>query len=173
MSYLVAVLSDKSKAEAAYYALQKQGVASDRINILGQGYQSADEYGFIDPIESVRKETTREISWIVPFGFVAGFVFNWLTGISIFDAIPAIGNHLIGGLFGAAAGVLGAYLNSTNVVGLINSDETLPSRNRLDAGKYLIIVKGPDSATNERATNVLNQFEPENIQGYNDPVDNN
>jgi hypothetical protein len=173
MSYLVAVLSDRSKAEAAYSALQKEGVATDRINILGKGYQSADEYGFIDPIQSVRKEATREISWIVPFGFVAGFAFNWLTGITIFDTIPAIGNHLIGGLLGAAAGGLGAYLNSTNVVGVINSDETLPYRNRLDAGKYLIVVKGAESEITDRATNVLNQFEPEKIQGHNAPADNN
>jgi hypothetical protein len=173
MGYLVAVLSDKSTAEAAYSALTKEGLPSDRINILGKGYRRADEYGFIDPIESVRKEATREISWIVPFGFVAGFAFNWLTGITIFDTIPAIGNHLIGGLFGAAAGVLGAYLNSTNVVGVLNSDETLPYRNRLDAGKYLIVVKGTESEMADRATNVLNQFEPEKIQGYNDPADRN
>lgn len=173
MSYLIAVLSDKSKAEAAYCALAKEGLPSDRINILGNGYQSADEYGFIDPIESVRKEATREISWLVPFGFVAGFAFNWLTGITIFDTIPAIGNHLIGGLFGAAAGALGAYFNSTNVVAILNSDETLPYRNRLDAGKYLIVVKGTESEITDRATNVLNQFEPEKIQGYNDPVNNN
>lgn len=170
MSYLVAVLSDKSQAEAAYSALEKEGLPSDRIDILGNGYQSADDYGFIDPIQSVRQEATRELYWLIPFGFVAGFLFNWLTGITIFNTIPAIGNHVIGGIFGAAAGSLGAYWNSATVVGVINSDDTLPYRNRLDAGKYLIVVKGTESEVTDRATNVLNQFSPENIQGYTDSI---
>jgi hypothetical protein len=167
MSYLVAVLPDRTHAEAAYTALAKEGLSKDRVNILGQGFQGADDYGFIDPIQSVRKAATRKITWLVPFGFGSGFVFNWLTGIAILDTVPALGNHIIGGLFGAAAGGLGAYLNSVNV-GVINSDNTLPYRNRLDAGQYLIVVEGTDEIT-DRAKNVLEQFEPEQIQGYPEP----
>jgi hypothetical protein len=50
MNYLVAVLPDRTQAEAAYSALEKEGLPNDGINILGDGYQSADEYGLIDPI---------------------------------------------------------------------------------------------------------------------------
>jgi hypothetical protein len=167
MSYLVAVLPDRTQAEAAYTALAKEGLSKDHVNILGQGFQGADDYGFIDPIQSVRKAATRKITWLVPFGFGSGFVFNWLTGIAILDTVPALGNHIIGGLFGAAAGGLGAYLNSVNV-GVINSDNTLPYRNRLDAGQYLIVVEGTDEIT-DRAKNVLEPFEPEQMQGYPEP----
>jgi hypothetical protein len=164
MSYLVAALADRRQVEAAAAALAKAGLSKDRVNILGQGFQGADDYGFIDPIQSVRKAATQKITWIVPFGFLAGFAFNWLTGIAILDRVPAIGNQILGGIFGAAAGGLGAYLNSVNV-GIIDSDETLPYRNRLAAGQYLIIVKGTDEIT-DRATNVLKEFELEKIQGY-------
>jgi hypothetical protein len=47
MNYLIAVLSDRIQAEAAYSALGKEGLPYDQINILGNGYQSADEYGLI------------------------------------------------------------------------------------------------------------------------------
>jgi hypothetical protein len=43
--------------------------------------------------------------------------------------------------------------------------DALPYRNRLDAGKYLIVVQGSENLTRQ-ATRILRQFEPENIQGY-------
>jgi hypothetical protein len=53
-----------------------------------------------------------------------------------------VGNHILGDLFGAAAGALGAYF-SGGVTGLtIESGDALPYRNRLNAGKYLVIVQG-------------------------------
>ena len=102
------------------------------------------------------------------FGFIAGFAFNWLTSIQILPIAP-IGNHIIGGIFGAAAGVLGAYLSGGTIGLTIGSGDALPYRNRLNAGKYLIIVEGTDELTRQ-ATRVLRQFEPENIQGYTEPM---
>jgi hypothetical protein len=43
--------------------------------------------------------------------------------------------------------------------------DALPYRNRLNAGKYLIVVKGNESVTRQ-ATSILRRFDPENIQGY-------
>ncbi len=168
MNYLVAVLSDRSQAEAAYSALAKEGLPSNQINVLGEGYKSADEYGLINPNVAASKETRRELYWLMSFGFVAGFAFNWLTSIQLLPIAP-IGNHLIGGIFGAAAGVLGAYLSGRTIGLTIGSGDALPYRNRLNAGKYLIIVEGTDELT-RRATGVLRQFEPENIQGYTEPM---
>jgi hypothetical protein len=74
-----------------------------------------------------------------------------------------------GGCFGAAAGALCAYF-SGGVAGLtIGNGDALPYRNRLNAGKYLVIVQGTGELVN-RATRVLRQFEPENLQGYNEPL---
>ncbi len=116
MNCLIAVLTDRTQAEAAYSALEKEGLPNDGINILG-------------------------------------------------------------GIFGAGAGALGAYF-SGGAVGLTilqrrgyanGSGDALPYRNRLNAGKYLIIIKGTGELI-DRATRVLRQFEPENIQGYNEPI---
>ncbi len=169
MNYLVAVLSDRIQAEAAYSALAKEGLPNDQINLLGNGHQSADEYGLINPQQAARQGVKRELYWTVPFGFVAGYAFNWLTAIQILPAISPIANHIIGGLFGAAAGVMGAYF-SGGIVGLtVGSGDALPYRNRLNSGKYLIIVKGTGELTRQ-ATLILRQFEPENIQGYAEPM---
>jgi hypothetical protein len=37
--------------------------------------------------------------------------------------------------------------------------------NRLEAGKYLVAVKGSEDLT-KQAAGILQQFEPEDIQGY-------
>ncbi|UBF26539.1 hypothetical protein K9N68_00555 [Kovacikia minuta CCNUW1] len=169
MNYLVAVLSNRSQAEAAYSALEKEGLPNSQIDILGNGYKSADEYGLINPQQAALKGAKRQVYWLIPFGFAAGYAFNLLTGIEISPAIAPIGNHLIGGLLGAAAGVLGAYVAGGSVGFTIGSGDALPYRNRLNAGKYLIIVKGPDELMRQ-ATRILRQFEPENIQGYAEPL---
>jgi hypothetical protein len=169
MNYLVAVLPDRSQAEAAYSALAQEGLPNDGINILGEGYQSADEYGLIDPNVEAKKEIKRELFWLVGFGFVAGYAFNWLTAIEILPTLAPIGNHILGGVFGAAAGALGAYFSGGAVGLTVGSGDALPYRNRLNAGKYLIIIKGTSELI-DRSTRILRQFEPENIQGYSEPI---
>jgi hypothetical protein len=169
MNYLVAVLPDRSQAEAAYSALEQEGLPNDGINILGEGYQSADEYGLIDPNVEAKKEIKRELFWLVGFGFVAGYAFNWLTAIEIIPHFTPIGNHILGGIFGAGAGALGAYCSGGTVGLTVGSGDALPYRNRLNAGKYLIIIKGTGELI-DRATRILRQFEPENMQGYREPI---
>jgi len=164
MNYLVAVLSDRIQAEEAYTALEKEGVPTEQVDILGNGYKSADEYGLIDPNQQARKGAIREAYWLIPFGFVAGYAFNLLTGIEILP-IGGLANHLIGGLLGAASGGLGAFLVGGGVGLTVGSGDALPYRNRLNEGKYLIVVKGKEELTRQ-ATRVLRSFEPENIQGY-------
>ncbi|HCF27106.1 MAG TPA: hypothetical protein DEV81_07855 [Cyanobacteria bacterium UBA11049] len=168
MNYLVAVLSDRIQAEAAYTALEKEGLPTNSIDILGQGYKSADEFGLIDPNQQARKGAKRLLYWLVPFGFVAGYAFNYLTGIEILPINP-VGNHIIGGILGAASGALGAYFVGGGVGLSVGSGDALPYRNRLNAGKYLVVVKGTEELTRQ-ATQILRSFEPENIQGYAEPT---
>ncbi len=168
MNYLVAVLSDRIQAEAAYSALEKEGLPMENVAILGRGYQSADEYGLIDPKEEAGKLAKLMSSWLIPFGFAAGFIFNLITGLKTFAWAGEMGNHLIGGVLGAIAGAMGSFFVGGGVGLIVGGGDALPYRNRLDAGKYLIVVKGSDALT-RRATSILRQFNPENIQGYTDP----
>ena len=164
MNYLVAVLSNRNQAEAAYSALEQEGLSNNQFDILGRGYKSADEYGLIDPTQQASKGAKRLVYWLVPFGFASGYAFNLLSGIEVLP-IGSFGNHILGGLLGAASGALGAYFVGGGVGLTIGSGDALPYRNRLNAGKYLIIVKGTEDLVRQ-ATSILRQFEPENIQGY-------
>ena len=168
MNYLIAVLPDKTQAQAAYSALTNEGLSPNQIDILGSGYKSADDYNLIDPNQQARKGAKRLLYWLVPFGFIAGYAFNYLTGIEIL-ALGNLASHIVGGLLGAASGALGAYLVGGGVGLTVGSGDALAYRNRLNAGKYLIVVKGTEELT-RRATGILRSFEPENIQGYVEPT---
>ncbi|MFB2896278.1 hypothetical protein ACE1CI_25490 [Aerosakkonemataceae cyanobacterium BLCC-F50] len=167
MNYLVAVLSDRIQAEAAYSALEKEGFAMDKVTILGRGYKSADEFGLIDPNEQAIKQAKFMAFWLIPFGFVAGTTFSVITGLNTFAWAGEIGNHLIGGVLGAISGAMGSIFAGGGTGLIFGGGDALPYRNRLNAGKYLIVVKGSETLT-RRATNILRQFEPENMQGYVD-----
>lgn len=163
-NYLVTVLPDRIQAEDAYSALRRADISPDHISMLGRGYMSADEYGLIDPNQQADKNT-RQLVWLIPFGFAAGFLFNWLTQIRILGISSPIANHILGGLIAAAAAAMGAYVVGRLVGWTVGSGDAIRYRNRLNAGKYLIIVEGP-SALIDQATRVLNSYSPENIQGY-------
>ncbi len=169
MNYLIAVLSDRFQVEAAYTALEKENFPKEQLSILGQGYKSADEFGFIQPNKQAKKQSKKLLYWVIPFGFAAGYAFNILSGIEIFSWAGSIGNHLLGGILGAASGGLGAVFVGGAVGWTVGSGDALAYRNRLNAGKYIIVFKGTEAQVRE-ATRIIRQYEPENIQGYTEPV---
>jgi hypothetical protein len=162
MNYLIAVLLDRIQAEAAYLALEKEGIKS---TILGKGYKSADEFGLIDPKEPAKKQARLMAFWLVPFGFFAGTAFSIITGLNTFAWAGEIGNHIIGGLLGAGSGALGSLFVGGGIGLIVGSGDALPYRNRLNEGKYLIVVQGSETLIRQ-ANRILRQYEPENIQGY-------
>jgi hypothetical protein len=164
MNYLVAVLPDRIQAEAAYLALERQKIKS---TILGKGYKTADEFGLIDPKDSAKKQVKLMAFWLIPFGFFAGFSFSLITGLHTFAWAGEIGDHVIGGLLGAISGGLGSVFVGGGVGLFFGSGDALAYRNRLSADKYLIVVQDSEIVT-RKATQILRQFEPENIQGYAD-----
>ncbi|GEM_PF-4957964 len=50
-------------------------------------------------------------SWLVPFGFAAGYTFSLITGLDTFAWAGTIGNRVIGGLLGAISGAMGSFLS--------------------------------------------------------------
>ncbi|MEI6332089.1 MAG: hypothetical protein WCP16_22850 [Pseudanabaena sp. ELA645] len=164
MNYLVSVWSDRMKAEEVYTQLESANFPMESISILGKGYKTAEEFGFIDPIEIGRKQAFSMSYWLVPFGFLSGVGFSLVTDLQTFAWAGAIGNHAIGGLLGAFGGAMGSIFVGGGV-GVATSSDSVPMRNRLEEGKYLIIVQGADNVV-VRANQIMRPLRPENIHGY-------
>lgn len=165
MNYLIAVLPDRIKAEEAYTALEKAGMSQSQIAILGRGYQTADEFGLIDPAQQAKKQAIFMAYWLIPFGFVGGYLFNFITGLDTLDWAGEPGNHIVGGVLGAIGGAMGSFFVGGGIGLTTGSGDALPYRNSLDAGKYLVVAKGSEGLL-ETATPILRRFAPENLQGY-------
>jgi hypothetical protein len=169
MNYVIATLPDRTKAESAYSALEKEGLPMDAVAILGSGYKTLEQLSAIDPIQQGRKQAKAMALWLVPFGFVAGFAFNLSTNFDLFPWAGAVGNHLLGGLFGAIAGAMGSFFVGGGSSIIIADNNGFPYRKLLKAGKYLVVVSGAPNLTNQ-ATRILKQLKPESIQGFIDPT---
>jgi hypothetical protein len=165
MSYLIAVLSDRIKAEEAYTALEKSQFSQSQITILGKGYKTADEFGLIDPAQAAKKRAILMAYWLVPFGFAGGYLFNLITGLDTLDWAGEPGNHIVGGILGAIGGAMGSIFVGGGVGLTTGSGDALPYRNRLNEGKYLLVVNGSELLQQKAAT-ILRQFNPETMQGY-------
>ncbi len=170
MNYLIAVLSDRMQAEAAYSALEQEALPMDQISILGKGFEITDEFGFVDPVKKARKQAKFMSYWLVPFGFVGGYGFNLLTGFELFSWAGALGNHIIGGLLGAIGGAMGSFFigGSAGLLGSSSGDAP-PYRKMMDAGKYLVVVSGQPNLTN-KANRILRQLKAESVYSYVDPT---
>ena len=168
MNYLVAVLKDRIQAEAAYSALEKADLPMDQVDILGKGYKSADEYGLIDPRDDARKQVKRMAIWLMPFGAFGGVTFTTMTGLDTFAFNgTATMNYGVSALVGALSGLLGSVFVGGGTGLLLGGGDAIPYRNRLNAGKYIVIVKSSDRNI-RKSTKILREFDPENLQGYAD-----
>jgi hypothetical protein len=166
-NYLVAVLTDRIQAESAYTMLEQQGLPLAKITILGRGYKTADEFGLIDPNEVAQKQAKLMASWLIPFGFLAGVGFSLSTNLQTFAWAGEIGNHLVGGLLGAIGGTMGSVFIGGGGGIAFGSGDALPYRNRINAGKYLVVVEGSQLLL-QQATVILRKYDPENIKSYID-----
>ena len=166
-NYLVAVLSDRIQAESAYTMLEKQGLPLSKITILGRGYKTADEFGLIDPNEVAQKQAKLMAIWLVPFGFIGGLGFNLATDLHTFAWAGVLGDRIISAMLGAIGGAMGSVFIGGGGGIAFGSGDALPYRNRLNAGKYLIVVEGSQLLL-QQATTILRKCDPENMKSYID-----
>lgn len=165
MNYLIAVMGDRLQAEAAYTALEKADIERSQISIIGKGYKTADEFGLVDPKRQGKKRALYMAYWLVPFGFIGGYLFNLITGLDTLDWAGEPGNHIVGGILGAIGGAMGSVFVGGGASLNFGSDDEASYHDLLDEGKYLVVVKGSEDSR-VRARPILKQFKPEDLQGY-------
>ncbi len=163
MNYLIATCTDRIQAETIYSHLESQGIPQAQLAILGRGYKTADEFGLIDPIEKGRKQAILMATWLIPFGFLAGLGFNLTTQLHTFAWAGEIGDMLISGALGAIGGAMGSLFVGGGAGVAFGSGESLPLRNRLEEGKYLVVVKGQDELL-RRSRRIMEPLNPEKMQ---------
>ncbi len=151
MNRLVAVLSQNS-AERARRALECEGLDPEQVSLVGPGHQTLEEFGLSDPKTQVKQWIQRLLCGLGPLGCIAGS-----------QLIPSLA---IGGVFGGIAGTLGAVFVGGAIGRTAASEDAKTYRDYLDAGQYIVIVRGLDEDVYKSARLLQQRFAPEYLQGY-------
>jgi len=167
-NYLVATFGDRPEAEAAYTALETKDFPLRQVTLLGAGHQSWVDYPLFDPNQALRQRLKWVMAWLIPFGFFAGFAFNQITQLTILSSLGSLANGAIGGLMGAGSGALGSLMVSGGIKLLLPGQDTLTYRQRLQTGKYLLVIKGSEFSVGQ-AYRILRSLRPESLQVYESP----
>lgn len=142
--YLAATILDKQDADAAYGALIEMNLKPAQIQCLGFDSSALQPDSYYDPNQDTQRQVKRMMSWLLPFGFFAGFTFNRITGLTMLTALNPLMNSFLGGLLGAGSGVLGGiFIGGGTKVFYRNPDEWTYER-RVAFGKYVLLVTGTD-----------------------------
>lgn len=110
---------------------------------------------------AARKARQRSMSrWLMPFGFLAGLTFTYITDLDTFAFFGEWSQHLIGALLGLGSGWMGSFAAAASVNS--EEDDRIRSlRNRLEEGNWLLLVETADGV--EMPWTTLQQGRPKAV----------
>jgi hypothetical protein len=139
-------------AEMAIRLLAKNGLAMDKISIIGRNFQTREDVqGFYRPADAAR-EGAQAGAWF-------GGLFGLMLGTGLF-VLPVIGSVLVLGPFaGLIAGAIGGAGVGALISGLVSlgvpPDQAIKYQERIQAGEFLVVVHGASTAETEHACSLL------------------
>ncbi|MCM1981387.1 hypothetical protein [Lyngbya confervoides] len=143
-NYLVATFSNLAEAEVAYGSVCDRFPEERQVTLLGAGNQTSDAMKIYDPNQVAQQQMQRMMIWLVPFGFFAGLTFNRITDLTIVEQGGWVINGVLGGLLGAASGLLGAIFIGGGPR-LFSADlEAMTLQKRIEQGKVILVFIGTE-----------------------------
>jgi len=137
---VVVVLRDRSRL----HQLQAQLLACQpplaRVLSIGEGETPMAEIDELNPAAARRTRQRRMATWLIPFGFMAGLTFTYITDLDTFAFAGEWSQHLIGGLLGMGSGWMGSFAAAASVVSE-EDDRIRGLRNRLEEGCWLLLAE--------------------------------
>jgi hypothetical protein len=110
---------------------------------------------------AARKARQRSMArWLIPFGFLAGLTFTYITDLHTLAFFGEWSQHLFGALLGLASGWMGSFAAAASVNS--DQDDRIRSlRNRLEEGNWLLLVETADGV--EMPWTTLQQGRPKAV----------
>ena len=127
---------------------------------IGVGEAALTDVVRLNPA-AARKARQRSMSrWLMPFGFLAGLTFTYITDLDTFAFFGEWSQHLIGALLGLGSGWMGSFAAAASVNS--EEDDRIRSlRNRLEEGNWLLLVETADGV--EMPWTTLQQGRPKAV----------
>ena len=142
-SSVVAVIAERKRLHQLKDQLQELKPAPRRLVAIGQGETPINEVAELNPALTRQLRQKGMATWLIPFGFLAGLTFTFITDLDTFAFAGTWGSHLIGGLLGLGSGWMGSFAAAASVSSEAD-DRVRALRNRLEEGNWLLLVEMPN-----------------------------
>ena len=132
------------KERAAMQQLQQTLAAAQpplaRLVPIGAGETPLTAVESLNPAAIRRRRQQGMARWLLPFGFLAGLTFTYITDLDTFAFAGAWSQHLLGGVAGLISGWMGSFAAAASVSS--EEDDRIRSlRNRLEEGNWLLLAE--------------------------------
>jgi hypothetical protein len=139
---VVVVMDDRQRLLRLRDRLREERPAMAQLVTIGEGETDPGAVERLDAAAPRRRRQRNLARWLLPFGFLAGLTFTFITDLHTFDFAGPLGEPLIGGLLGTVSAWMGSFAAAASV----NSEEEdgiRALRNRLAEGCWLLLVEPP------------------------------
>ncbi len=137
---VVVVLSERKRLRQLRDQLAAMTPPPLRLLAIGTGEEPVEAVPELNP-KLCRQLRQRSMArWLLPFGFLAGLTFTFITDLDTFAFAGPVGSHLIGGLLGLGSGFMGSFAAAASVSSDLD-DRVRALRNRLEEGNWLLLVE--------------------------------
>jgi hypothetical protein len=137
---VVVVLNDRKRLHQLKDRLAELQPPLVRLEAIGEGEQTLAEVERLNPAVARRNRQRSMARWLIPFGFLAGLTFTYITDLDTFAFAGAWSQHLIGALLGMGSGWMGSFAAAASVRS--EEDDRIRSlRNRVEEGNWLLLAE--------------------------------
>lgn len=137
---VVVVLSERKRLRQLRDQLAAMTPPPLRLLAIGTGEEPVEAVPELNPKLSRQLRQRSMARWLLPFGFLAGLTFTFITDLDTFAFAGPAGSHLIGGLLGLGSGFMGSFAAAASVSSDLD-DRVRALRNRLEEGNWLLLVE--------------------------------
>jgi hypothetical protein len=137
---VVVVMDDRKRLGELRERLAALDPPLSRLVAIGENETELAAVERLNPAAARRRRQKGMARWLLPFGFLAGLTFTFITDLHTFDFVGPWGEPLIGALLGMGAGWMGSFAASASVSSE-EDDRIRGLRNRLEEGSWLLLVE--------------------------------
>lgn len=137
---MVVVFKQRDQLERLQQKLAASEPPLARLIAIGAEATALEAVDELNPATMRRQRQRQMALWLVPFGFLAGLTFTYITDLDTFAIAGAWSQHLLGGVAGMISGWMGSFAAAASVSS-DQDDRIRGLRNRVDEGNWLLLAE--------------------------------
>jgi hypothetical protein len=137
---VVMVFKERSRLQELRAVLAEQQPPLAQLLAIGEGESPLSAVPRLDPATSRRQRQRAMARWLIPFGFLAGLTFTYITDLDTLAFFGPWSQHLLGALLGMGSGFMGSFAAAASVRSA-DDDRIRGLRNRLEEGNWLLLAE--------------------------------